>query len=1003
MGGMKWARAAVACVVGGGAALVAVPADAAWTTQSGPYFWVESPAGIEIDERDGSVWIVDHSEQVAYKFDARGARIDSLGGFGTGPGQFNGFSALAIGADGDVYATDVGNARIQRFTADGDYVRSYGGGGSTPQPIGIVVADEGTIYVGDYQTGVHAFAPDGTELTSFSPSVVPSAFALALDHDGHLWVSDAGGARDRVHKLDLATGTILLTLTGFGQATDIEVGPDGRISIVNFNTSTIRTYEPDGTFVEESAELAGVNQIGIDAHGRLLRYGGDWPGVSTMLPDPVALTAYIGPANDSAVETGFADATAGHWMQSIDFDGDGFDHLGEHAFTPIADDHFAAQGITLLGLDARSVGSQPWTNSPPIGAWQQGFGQRAAEPYSFVLHEPAASFGLFLSDVEGTNPTMTVHLADERREFVSIPGSGGSGGARFVGVAAADDVITRVDVDSFGDFHIIDDVRYGVVDDRTTIEITSPPEGSTYRLRERITADYSCTKMGPSPLVSCLGPVPDGELIETGAPGSYAFVVLATDSAGNRSIASHSYTVLPEAIFGLTGVTPGVRAQGSGAHVVTVNGDGFQAGARVRVSGTGVAVSSATVTSAMTIDVQLSVGGSAPLGVRDVTVTNPDGAALTCGGCFTVSAKPTVASVTPSRRSLGLAHIPLTVSGTGFQPGATASFGGAGGVTIHRVDVVDATTMVLDVSTGGGGPGGRPLTVVNPDGGRATKAAAITISNPPTLTSVTPSHVRRGRSATVVLNGTNLAADFVAGGGTVSFGPNVTVSSVVRNSASKLTTTVVVEPGAEAGPRTVSLVDPVGGVAECERCFTIVADPQVGGLAPSTLARGAMAQTVTISGAGFAPGASVWFSGSGVTVGAMSVLDAGTLTASVTVGASAALGGRDVIVTNPDTGTTTCVGCFTVNAKPTIGTLTPSARPRGTTGATVLLAGTGFQPRAVVTVSGTGVDARVVSVSPTQLELSVTVASGAVTGNRSVTVTNPDAGAVTKANAFRIT
>ena len=147
----------------------------------------------------------------------------------------------------------------------------------------------------------------------------------------------------------------------------------------------------------------------------------------------------------------------------------------------------------------------------------------------------------------------------------------------------------------------------------------------------------------------------------------------------------------------------------------------------------------------------------------------------------------------------------------------------------------------------------------------------------------------------------------------------------------------------------------------------------------------------------------VTVSGSGITVGAVTVVDPNTLTASVTVGPSAALAARDVIVTNPDSGAGTCTGCLTVSPKPTIGTLTPNWRPRGSVSETVLLSGTGFQPGAVVTMSGTGVGAVVVGVSPTQLTLSVTVAPGALTGQRAVTVTNPDAGTVTKTNAFRIT
>jgi trimeric autotransporter adhesin len=324
--------------------------------------------------------------------------------------------------------------------------------------------------------------------------------------------------------------------------------------------------------------------------------------------------------------------------------------------------------------------------------------------------------------------------------------------------------------------------------------------------------------------------------------------------------------------------------------------------------------------------------------------------------------------------------------------------------TVHSATVTDPTRLTLDVSVDiGAATGGRSLTVANPDGGTATKAAALTVTALPTLSTATPNHVRQGQSASIVLAGTGFSADFVAGGGTVSFGPGISVGTVVRNSATRLTVVVAVDQSAAAGPQTVRVVNPDSGAAECAGCLVVVADPSVASATPAALARGAVAQSVTIRGAGFQPGATVRFSGAGVTVGAATVVDETTITVPVSVTASSAPGARDIVVANPDTGTATCGGCFTVNPKPTIGTLSPNARPRGTVDSTVLVAGTGFQTGAILTVSGSGVDATVVAVTPTQLTLSVTVAPGAVTGLRSVTVTNPDAGVATKGSAFRVT
>ena len=65
--------------------------------------------------------------------------------------------------------------------------------------------------------------------------------------------------------------------------------------------------------------------------------------------------------------------------------------------------------------------------------------------------------------------------------------------------------------------------------------------------------------------------------------------------------------------------------------------------------------------------------------------------------------------------------------------------------------------------------------------------------------------------------------------------------------------------------------------------------------------------------------------------------------------------------------------------------------------------GTGFQPGLAVSFSGAGVTATVVAVTPTSITLAVDIDPAAATGQRSITVTNPDAGTVTKNTAFRIT
>jgi len=78
---------------------------------------------------------------------------------------------------------------------------------------------------------------------------------------------------------------------------------------------------------------------------------------------------------------------------------------------------------------------------------------------------------------------------------------------------------------------------------------------------------------------------------------------------------------------------------------------------------------------------------------------------------------------------------------------------------------------------------------------------------------------------------------------------------------------------------------------------------------------------VTITGTGFVAGATVSLSGAGITVSNVSVGSATQLTATLTIATAAALGARDVTVTNSGGASATLTGGFTVTSAPPPATL----------------------------------------------------------------------------------
>lgn len=80
--------------------------------------------------------------------------VKSWGIKGALPGYFNEPYGIAVDNKGFVYVTDARNARVQKFTEDGEFVLEWGGegngNGKFQKPVGIAMDGEGFIYVTDY-------------------------------------------------------------------------------------------------------------------------------------------------------------------------------------------------------------------------------------------------------------------------------------------------------------------------------------------------------------------------------------------------------------------------------------------------------------------------------------------------------------------------------------------------------------------------------------------------------------------------------------------------------------------------------------------------------------------------------------------------------------------------------------------------------------------------------------------------------------------------------------
>jgi hypothetical protein len=393
------------------------------------------------------------------------------------------------------------------------------------------------------------------------------------------------------------------------------------------------------------------------------------------------------------------------------------------------------------------------------------------------------------------------------------------------------------------------------------------------------------------------------------------------------------------------------------------------------VTDLGFGIYTATVTASTTAGTEVL---TATIGSVSTTVSLTELAPLTVG------------SVSPNSRGQGANGgafgQSVTITGTGFTPGALTSFGA--GVAVKFTTVVNATTLIAHIVVAGNAePGARDVTVSLTDGRSTTCAACFSVVPGPQVTEVSPNAIGPGAQRSITVTGANFAPGIKV---TVP-ASGVAVTSVAVLDANHLTVGLSTAGAAAPGPRDLILTNPGdAGSTTCAGCFTVSDRPVVDEVTPSVLGGGAQT-TVTVTGANFSEGARVSFAGTGVAVLAQNRVDENTIVATLSVAGAAVAGDRTVNVINADGGKGSSSTAFAVSAAPTVTGLTPNAVSRGSS-AQVTITGTNFVPGATVSLGGgvsvTGVEV----VDANTIIATATVATGMGPGTRNVVVTNPDFG-----------
>jgi streptogramin lyase len=173
-------------------------------------------------------------------------QIGKWGKVGTGNGQFgNSVLGLATSKGGNLYAADLGNNRIQVFTAKGGFVDKFGaiggGNGQFSVPNDVAVSPDGSVFVADYSNDRVQKLSGGGGFQQTIASSQPTG--VGVDADGNVYVATGG----KVVRYDKASGFAqAASWGGVGTTGDLEVAADGTIYAADNGGLRVVHYSSEG-------------------------------------------------------------------------------------------------------------------------------------------------------------------------------------------------------------------------------------------------------------------------------------------------------------------------------------------------------------------------------------------------------------------------------------------------------------------------------------------------------------------------------------------------------------------------------------------------------------------------------------------------------------------------------------------------------------------------------------------------------------------------------------
>lgn len=220
---------------------------------------LNQPMGVAVD-MNGDIFVSDSRNFRVQKFSAGGTFLQSFGSRGAGPGQFGDYGprSLAVSkGNGNVLVFDIGNKRFQEFTPAGTFVRSITGNPDFSfSGISVDTDREGNIYVlDDGNQRVYRFSSAGRQIGAFTPTAGTIMVDLAIGFDGSAVIGGANGGANVIQRYALS-GELLDQWPGTEPAAFrfINIGGGTLIKIFDQSISKVAVDLQGNVFVGDDQE-----------------------------------------------------------------------------------------------------------------------------------------------------------------------------------------------------------------------------------------------------------------------------------------------------------------------------------------------------------------------------------------------------------------------------------------------------------------------------------------------------------------------------------------------------------------------------------------------------------------------------------------------------------------------------------------------------------------------------------------------------------------------------